>query len=127
MAGFARDVMKRVYREELKKADPADREGWMLLKRTKRLMIREATLLDEASRKWLAQALEQHKSLQTVYAMRQKLQAIWQRSAATHEPLLLALEEWCHQAEATGIQALRDFSRKLRTYSLVPQPALDAT
>lgn len=123
MAGFAREVMQRVYREELKKANPADREGWMVLKRTKRLMIREATLLDEASRKWLAQALEQHKPLETVYAMKQKLQDIWQRSAASHEPLLLALEDWCRQAEATGIQALRDFSRKLRTYSLAPAGA----
>ncbi len=120
MAGFARDVMKRVYREELKKTSPADQEDWMLLKRTKRLMLREATLLDDASRKWLAEALEANKSLQTVYAMKQKLQSIWQRSAATHELLLQALDDWCRQAEATGIQALRDFSRKLRTYSLTP-------
>jgi stearoyl-CoA desaturase (delta-9 desaturase) len=120
MAGFARDVLKRVYREELKKTNPADRDGWMSLKRAKRLMLREATLLDDASRRWLAEALEGYKSLQTVYVMKQKLQAIWQRSAATHELLLQALDDWCRQAEATGIHALRDFSRKLRTYSLTP-------
>jgi stearoyl-CoA desaturase (delta-9 desaturase) len=101
-----------VYREELKKANPADRDGWMSLKRAKRLMLREATLLDDASRRWLAEALEGYKSLQTVYVMKQKLQAIWQRSAATHELLLQALDDWCRQAEATGIQALRDFSHK---------------
>lgn len=120
MAGFAREVMHRVYREELRRTDPADEESWTLLKRTKRLMLREASLLDEASRRWLSKALERHKQLKTVYAMRQKLQAIWQRSASSHEPLLHALEEWCRQAEATGIQALRDFSRKLRTYALAP-------
>lgn len=120
MAGFAHEVMQRVYREELKKAKPGDREGWRLLKRARRSMLREATLLDEASRKWLTKALEHNKPLDTVYAMKQKLQDIWQRSAATHEPLLHALEEWCHQAEATGIQALRDFSCKLRTYALAP-------
>jgi stearoyl-CoA desaturase (delta-9 desaturase) len=33
--------------------------------------------------------------------------------------LLHALQDWCHEAEATGIQALREFSNKIRTYSLV--------
>jgi stearoyl-CoA desaturase (delta-9 desaturase) len=64
-------------------------------------------MLDETSRKWLARALEYNQPLNTVYAMKQKLQDIWQRSTTTHEPLLQALEEWCRQAEATGIQALR--------------------
>lgn len=118
MARFGHDVMKRVYREELKKASSTDMEGWLMLKRAKRSLIREGILLDEASRKWLAQALELNKPLETVYAMKKKLQDIWERSAVSPEPLLQALEEWCRQAEATGIQALRDFSHKLRTYSV---------
>jgi stearoyl-CoA desaturase (delta-9 desaturase) len=118
MARFGHDVMKRVYREELKKASSSDMEGWLMLKRAKRSLIREGILLDEASRKWLAQALELNKPLETVYAMKKKLQDIWERSAVNPEPLLQALEEWCRQAEATGIQALRDFSHKLRTYSV---------
>jgi stearoyl-CoA desaturase (delta-9 desaturase) len=55
--------------------------------------------------------------------MKQRLQEIWQRSAATQDLLLHALEDWCRQAEATGIQALRDFSRKLKTYALNPARA----
>lgn len=123
MAGFGRDVLKRVYREELKKANLCDREGLRLLKRAKRSMRREISMLDETSRKWLARALEYNQPLNTVYAMKQKLQDIWQRSTTTHEPLLQALEEWCRQAEATGIQALREFSYKLRTYALAPAVA----
>ncbi|MFQ5934972.1 MAG: fatty acid desaturase [Acidiferrobacterales bacterium] len=123
MSGFAREVMQRVYREELRKANPEDRESWILLKRARRLMLREASLLDDANRKWLSKALERHQSLETVYAMKQKLQAIWQRSAVAQESLLQALDEWCRQAEATGIQALRDFSQKLKTYSLTPASA----
>ena len=53
----------------------------------------------------------------------QKLQDIWQRSATTQENLLHALQEWCREAEATGIQALHDFSQKLRTYTLAPATA----
>ncbi|MFL6654382.1 MAG: transposase, partial [Sulfurifustis sp.] len=118
MAHFAREVMQNVYREELKKANRADRQSWDLLKRAKRLMIREATLLDDTSRRWLHKALEVNTTLRTVYSMKQNLADIWQRSATTQEHLRHAIEEWCRQAEATGIQALRDFSHKLRTYRL---------
>ncbi len=123
MAHFAREVMHHVYREELKKADPNDRESWALLKRAKRLMVRETTLLDDTSRRWLNKALEINTTLNTVYSMKQKLADIWQRSATTQEHLRHAIEEWCRQAEATGIQALRDFSRKLRTYRLASATA----
>jgi stearoyl-CoA desaturase (delta-9 desaturase) len=120
MSQFAREVMQHVHREELKKADRADRESWTLLKRARRLMVREAGLLDEASRKWLDKALENNGTLKTVYVMKQKLQDVWQRSATTQEHLLQALQEWCREAEATRIEALHRFSQKLRTYTLVP-------
>ena len=123
MAGFGRDVLKRVYREELRKANLCDREGSRLLKRAKRSIRHEISMLDETSRKWLARALEYNQPLNTVYAMKQKLQDIWQHSTITQEPLLQALDEWCRQAEATGIQALREFSYKLRTYALAPAAA----
>jgi len=119
MSQFAHEVMQHVHREELKKADRADRESWTLLKRARRLMVREAGLLDEASRKWLDKALENNGTLKTVYVMKQKLQDVWQRSATTQEHLLQALQEWCREAEATRIEALLRFSQKLRTYTLV--------
>lgn len=118
MSQFAREVMRHVHREELKKADRTDRESWALLKRARRLMVREAGLLDETSHKWLDKILEQNGTLKTVYTMKQKLQAVWQRSAATQENLRQALQEWCREAEATGIKALQDFSQKVRTYTL---------
>lgn len=122
MAQFARDVLHPVHREELKKADPTDRESWALLKRAKRLMVREAALLDETSHTWLHRVLELNTTFRTVYAMKQKLADVWQRSATTQEHLRRAIEDWCHQAEATGIKALQDFSLKLRSFRLVPAP-----
>ena len=120
MSRFAREVLQRVCREELRRTSPDDHETWMVLKQARRLMVREASLLDETSRRWLNKALRHYESLATVYTMKQRLQEIWQRSAATQEALLHALEDWCRQAEATGIQALRDFARKLKTYALTP-------
>ena len=118
MSQFAREVMQHVYREELKKVDRADRESWTLIKRARRLMVREAAQLDEAKHLLLQRALELNSRLKTVYAMKQKLVDIWNRRAATQEHLIQALQEWCREAEATGIKALQDFSQKLRTYTL---------
>jgi stearoyl-CoA desaturase (delta-9 desaturase) len=123
MSQFAREVMKNVHREELKKVDRADRESWTLIKRARRLMVREAAQLDETRRLLLQRALELNDRLKTVYAMKQKLVDVWNRRATTQEHLIQALQEWCCEAEATGIEALRNFSRKLRTYTLVPVPA----
>ena len=116
MAQFAREVMTRVHHDELKNAALSDRQDRALLKNAKRLMVREARLLDEVSRQWLQGALDRYHNLRTVYDMKQKLQDIWQRSASTQDHLLQALRDWCHEAEATGIQALHEFSLKLRTY-----------
>jgi len=114
MAQFAREVLKHVHREELKNADRSDKDRFNLLRRAKRLMVREPRLLDEAARNWLESALQQNDRLKTVYAMKQKLADIWQRSATTQEQLVQALQEWCREAEATGISALREFAAKVR-------------
>jgi len=122
MAHFAHDVLKHVHREELRNLS-TDKARLSLVKRARRLMVREPRLLDEAARTRLAKALEQSQALQTVYTMREKLADVWQRSATTQEHLIQALQEWCREAEATGIQALREFAAKLRTIRMAPVPA----
>lgn len=119
MARFAHEVVHRVHREELQKANRLDKESWTLLKRARRLLTREVALIDEDSRRWLQEALERNGTLHTVYAMKERLQDIWRRSAASQAELRQALEDWCHQAEATHVHALREFARKLRGYTLV--------
>jgi len=123
MAQFAREVMARVHRDELRNLDPNDKTRLTLLKPVRRLMVREPRLLDEAARARLQKALEQNQTLHTVYTMKQKLADVWQRSATTQENLIQALQDWCREAEATGIRELREFSNKLRTYSLVQATA----
>jgi stearoyl-CoA desaturase (delta-9 desaturase) len=67
----------------------------------------------------LASLLENFQSLRVVYQFRVRLQEIWSRSTLTQKELLDALQEWCHQAEATRIEVLTRFSSLLKTY--VPQ------
>ncbi|HKJ07649.1 MAG TPA: fatty acid desaturase [Gammaproteobacteria bacterium] len=115
MAHFAGEVMVPVMREELRRADASCRR---MLKQGRRLLVRDISMMDANARGRLDLALAVSQRLRTVYQYRQALQDIWARSAASHEHLRHALQEWCVQAEATGIQALESFARRLRGYSL---------
>lgn len=115
MADFGREVLLPVLREELRKADNSSRQ---FLKRAKAVLVRDDTRLDEQERDRLRHALSASQRLRTVYEYRLKLQAIWGRTTASHEKLLAALQDWCLQAEASGIKALQDFAHTLRSYTL---------
>lgn len=125
MAQFARDVLKHVHREELRKLKQRRIDGARraVLKRARRLLVREPVLLDAPARARLAAALASSDALQTVYAMKQKLAAIWSRRAENSAILIQALQDWCREAESSGIQALRDFAMQVRSFSLAdPAP-----
>jgi stearoyl-CoA desaturase (delta-9 desaturase) len=117
MADFGREVVAPVLREELRKADDSRRH---LLKRAQALLIREETRLDDHDRARLHHALDSSQTLRTVYEFRLALQSVWSRTTASHEKLLASLQEWCARAEASGIQALQEFARVLRGYSMRP-------
>lgn len=55
--------------------------------------------------------------LGTVYAFRQDLAALWERSTLSTEQMVRQLEDWCQRAEASNIVPLQQFSRQLRAYA----------
>lgn len=118
MAQFACEVLKPVHREALARLDRNDRELRALLKRARRLMVRNPRLLSPSHSERLQRALAHARNLQTVYAMKQKLQEVWLRSATTQEHLVKALQDWCREAEETRIHALQAFAAKIRSCSL---------
>ena len=71
---------------------------------------------DAQQQRRLARVLDNFQSLRIVYQFRLKLQAIWSRSTASQKELLDALQEWCQQAEATGIETLLQFATRLKMY-----------
>ena len=83
----------------------------------KRWLRIDAAALPEQERAKRDEVINHSKVLETVYTMRDDLAAVWQRSSASKEQLVHQLEDWCHRAEASGIVALQDFSRKLRRYA----------
>jgi stearoyl-CoA desaturase (Delta-9 desaturase) len=46
--------------------------------------------------------------------MREELRQLWTRTNVSAEQLVADLQAWCKKAEGSGIQALQEFSLKLR-------------
>lgn len=115
MAFYAREVLIPIVRQEVALADGRCRR---LLRRGRRLVVRDPGLIDERQRGRLDRALAQSGRLATVYQYKLRLQQLWTRSQQSHEAFLLGLREWCAEAETTGIRALEDFARRLRGFSL---------
>jgi stearoyl-CoA desaturase (delta-9 desaturase) len=119
-ARYGKEVLGPVSRVELCR-DAADCRR--LIRHTRRLLLAEGRRLDSAARARLEQVLAQHQTLATVYQFRERLQAIWDEKAPSQDALLRALQEWCAQAETTGIQALERFAQNLRGFTLAPTRA----
>lgn len=116
MSQYSRTVIIPVFREEKRKAGEKGRE---LFARAKSLLIREPSLIDEKNKMILTKLLQEERTLQLVYQYRQKLQDIWHRTNASQKELLEALQDWCKQAEAAGIQALTQFANHLKMFKSV--------
>ncbi len=87
-------------------------------KSVRRLLDSDARKLSAFDRERVNEMLSNSKKLETVYSMREELTALWQRSSATKEQLVHQLEDWCRRAETSGIDALQEFSLRLRRYRL---------
>ncbi len=116
MARYGREVVLPALQEERKRAG---KSSHALLRRAKTILMRDDSIMKSAQKAYLATVLENFQSLRVVYQFRIKLQEIWGRSTASQKELIEALQEWCRQAEATGIEVLLRFSHRLKTY--VPQ------
>jgi len=113
LANYARDVVKPVTQDELCRSELDCRK---LARQARRLLSTDGSRLDAVGRARLNEILEKSQVLATVHQYRQRLQNIWARRASSQEVLLESLQDWCREAEATGITALEDFSRSLRGY-----------
>lgn len=121
MSEYTHRVITRVYRQE--RANAAISNGFRLGK-IKRLINRPQYLLDNETRLYVERLLNENDTLRAVFEFRQRLQRLWMTRHLSEENLLQEFQDWCHQAEATGIEALQEFVQTLRGYTL--QPALAA-
>jgi stearoyl-CoA desaturase (delta-9 desaturase) len=94
-----------------------------VLRRARRLLVRQPALLDDSARERLQELLARNPRLATVHQFRERLRELWSGAAnVSNEKLVAQLRQWCNEAEASGIKALQDFARRLRGYDVAPQP-----
>jgi stearoyl-CoA desaturase (delta-9 desaturase) len=67
----------------------------------------------------VADAAATSPALAKLVAMREELRALWTRTNVSAEQAVTDLQAWCKQAEESGIEALREFSFKLRAAKAV--------
>ena len=112
MARYAESVVKPLVREEL------DSSSSRAARKASTALTRDERLVDEQSQSRIDELTSASPNLATIYEFRQRLQGIWAKRGGNADELLAALKQWCLDAEATGIQALKDFVVELRTYAM---------
>jgi len=117
MSDYFRGVIMPTLRVEAQQAGDSLRA---LPRRLRKALVNGGRWLDDDAGQRLRAFIAQRPNLATVYAYRQRLRAVYERSGQSSEAMLEALRQWCAEAEASGIEALAQFAGRLKGYALVP-------
>lgn len=115
LARYGRDVLDRVYRDELRRFKRMYPELKGVLKRARSPLLTPAAATDAERRTLVCRALESSQRLRVAYDYRERLRGIWQRTAQGPEQMTAAVQQWCQDARASGIEALEEFAQRLGT------------
>ena len=113
MAGYAKG-MRTAARAEIEAMKERSADA-AVIKAAKRWMHRDADKVPATAAPQLAIAREASPMLDKMVIMREELRQMWLNTTVSREQLTKDLQAWCHNAEASGIAALQEFSFKLRT------------
>jgi len=80
----------------------------------KKLLAKDEELLSSAEKRTISKIIENSQFLQKVFAMRQEIGELWQKSQSTKEELLIKLQKWCENADVSGIVKIKMFASNLR-------------
>ncbi len=112
MARYGRELQRACKAEIVaRKARKADVS---VLEAARRWLHRDDDRVPAAVQPHLAQARAAHPVLDKMLTMREELRQMWLSTSLSREQLTANLQAWCHQAESSGIAALREFSMGLR-------------
>jgi len=108
--------LKQTYHEEIEQLR-AKHSGTFTLKagELRQLILSDNLQASEAAQRQAA--LEHSERLATLESMREELSALWARSTASKDQLLLQLRDWVERAERSGIAQLQEFAQRLRCYA----------
>jgi fatty-acid desaturase len=117
MVQYRKLVIAPLVKQELSKVDCSMRHQF---RRAKQLLTREPSLLQDTQKQRINVMLAQSKAIKVIYEKRLALQQIWLKTSTNSQEMLEAIKQWVQEADASGIQSLRDFAEQLKTYSLRP-------
>jgi stearoyl-CoA desaturase (Delta-9 desaturase) len=118
MSHYYKRVVRPILRHTKQtNVEKADRK---LFQRAGTLLRRQEDLLSPRANTRLQALLDRYEQLRLVYSYRQSLQNIWLKTASSQKELIEALQQWCKQAEESGLDVLRQFAEHLKGY--VPKP-----
>jgi hypothetical protein len=108
MANYAESVVKPLVAQEIKTGS---------VREAKATLCREPSLIAPLDKSRIDELVSSSPKIKQAYELRLRLQDVWSKRGGNAEEMLQALKQWCVDAEATGIQALRDFVEELRSYT----------
>lgn len=113
MAHYRKAVISPVFKQEKARAEDTSRD---LYRRAKALLHRDINLIKPHHQAKLSSLTASNETLDTVYQFRLRLQDIWSQTSRNSAEMLAALEQWCQDAKASGIDALQSFADQLTAY-----------
>ena len=108
MANYAESVVKPLVAQEIKTGS---------VRQAKATLCREPSLIAPLDKNRIDELVSSSPKIKQAYELRLRLQDVWSKRGGSADEMLQALKQWCVDAEATGIQALRDFVEELRSYT----------
>jgi stearoyl-CoA desaturase (delta-9 desaturase) len=80
----------------------------------KNLLAKDEDMLNSEEKNIVMQIKQHSPMLQKIFSLRAELTTLWQKSNLSRDELLSRLQEWCKNAEASGIQKIQLFSMRLK-------------
>ena len=121
MTDYQRDVLKPALREEARAAGAKLRA--LLPRKLRKGLADDGRWLQPDARQQLSSWVAQRPRIHALVEHRARLAAVLEARSQNAADTLRHLQEWCHDAEASGIRALQEFSARLKGYSLQSVPA----
>lgn len=115
MSTYYKTVIRPILKHERSKGIETKLDK-KLFQRAGSLLRRENNLLTAKAKSRLQSLLEAREQLRVVYNYKQSLQNVWMKTASSQKELVEALQNWCRQAEESGLEVLRQFAQQLKAY-----------
>jgi hypothetical protein len=109
-------VIRDCRRAEFKAAKTlGDLTGQQTIKGSLWLLLSNRATLKQTDQERLAQLLAQNQSLDSLYALKEQLQRLWQPNSTPAE-MTQRLDDWCGMAKAANIAGLNKFVKTLQSH-----------